>query len=91
MLSWQFREDVKMTVTITNMELKFADNLTPDQLMVEDLIMVEDEIVEVLAIASDAEGNLYAVAYKDEFGEKNIVQFQHDEFVSLYVYVDSDE
>jgi len=80
-----------MSVTITNMELKFADNLTPDQLMVEDLIMVEDEVVEVLGIASDAEGNLYAVAYKDEFGEKNIVQFQHDEFVSLYVYVDSDE
>ena len=80
-----------MSVTITNMELKFADNLKPDQLMVEDLIMVEDEVVEVLAIASDAEGNLYAVAYKDEFGEKNIVQFQHDEFVSLYVYVDSDE
>jgi len=80
-----------MTVTMNSMELKFADNLTPDQLMIEDLIMVEDEIVEVLGIASDSAGNLYAVAYKDEFGEKNIVQFQHDEFVSLYVYVDSDE
>jgi hypothetical protein len=80
-----------MAVTITNMELKFADNLTPDQLMVEDLIMVEDEVVEVLGYASDETGSVYAVAYKDEFGEKNIVQFQHDEFVSLYVYVDSDE
>ena len=80
-----------MHVTITNMELKFADNLTPDQLMAEDLIMVEDEVVEVLAIASDETGSVYAVAYKDEFGEKNIAQFQHDEFVSLYVYVDSDE
>ena len=80
-----------MTVTITNMELKFADNLTPDQLMIEDLIMVEDEVVEVIAIAIDTTGSVYAVAYKDEFGEKNIVQFQHDEFVSLYVYVDSDE
>ena len=73
------------------MELKFADNLNPDQLMVEDLIMVEDEIVEVLGIQSDSSGNIYLVAYKDEFGEKNVVQFQHDEFVSLYVYVDSDE
>ena len=80
-----------MNATITNMELKFADNLKPDQLMIGDLIMIEDEVVEVLGIASDAEGNLYAVAYKDEFGEKNIAQFQHDEFVSLYVYVDSDE
>jgi hypothetical protein len=58
--------------------------------MPEDLIMVEDEVVEVLAIASDETGSVYAVAYKDEFGEKNIAQFQHDEFVSLYVYVDSD-
>ena len=80
-----------MTVTMTNMELKFADNLTPDQLMIEDLIMVEDEVVEVIAIAIDTTGSVYAIAYKDEFGEKNIVQFQHDEFVSLYVYVDSDE
>ena len=80
-----------MTVTITNMELKFADNLTPDQLMIEDLILVEDEIVEVLATQSDSAGNIYLVAYKDEFGEKNTVQFQHDEFVSLYVYVDDDE
>ncbi len=72
------------------MELKFADNLTPDQLMIEDLIMVEDEVVEVIAIAIDTTGSVYAIAYKDEFGEKNIVQFQHDEFVSLYVYVDSD-
>ena len=79
-----------MHATITNMELKFADNLKPDQLMPEDLIMVEDEVVEVLAIASDETGSVYAVAYKDEFGEKNIAQFQHDEFVSLYVYVDSD-
>ena len=80
-----------MTVTITNMELKFADNLTPDQLMPEDLIMVEDEIVEVLGIQSDSSGNVYLVAYKDEFDEKNTVLFQHDEFVSLYVYLDSDE
>ena len=80
-----------MTVTMNDMELKFADNLTPDQLMIEDLIMVEDEVVEVIAIAIDTTGSVYAVAYKDEFGEKNIVQFQHDEFVSLYVYVDDDE
>ena len=80
-----------MTVTMNDMELKFADNLTPDQLMIEDLIMVEDEVVEVIGIAIDTTGSVYAVAYKDEFGEKNITQFQHDEFVSLYVYVDSDE
>jgi hypothetical protein len=80
-----------MSDTINDMELKFADNLTPDQLMVEDLIMVEDEVVEVIGIVSDETGSVYAVAYKDEFGDKDIAQFQHDEFVSLYVYIDSDE
>jgi hypothetical protein len=80
-----------MSATIKNMELKFADSLTPDQLMIEDLIMVEGEVVEVLGIASDVKGDVYAVAYKTDFGDKDIVQFQHDEFVSLYVYVDSDE
>jgi hypothetical protein len=53
--------------------------------------MVEAGVVEVLGVASDSTGSLYAVAYKDEFGEKDIVQFNHDEFISLYVYVDSDE
>jgi hypothetical protein len=80
-----------MTATMNSMELKFADNLTPDQLMIEDLIMVEEEVVEVLGVASNETGDVYAVAYKTEFGEKDIVQFQHDEFVSLYVYVDEDE
>jgi hypothetical protein len=80
-----------MTVTITNMELKFADALTPDQLMIEDIIMVDGEIVEVLGISSDSTGSIYAVAYKNEFDEKDIVQFKYDESVSLYVYVDSDE
>jgi aspartate 1-decarboxylase len=80
-----------MTVTITNMELKFADSLTPDQLMIEDLIMIDGEIVEVLGIASDETGDVYAVAYKTDFGDKDIVQFKYDESVSLYVYVDSDE
>jgi hypothetical protein len=80
-----------MNATINNMELIFADTLKPDQLMIEDLIMVEGEVVEVLGIAPDVKGDVYAVAYKTDFGDKDIVQFQHDEFVSLYVYVDADE
>jgi hypothetical protein len=53
--------------------------------------MVDGEIVEVLGIASDETGDLYAVAYKNDFGDKDIVQFKYDELVSLYVYVDADE
>jgi hypothetical protein len=80
-----------MPVTITNMELKFADSLMPDQLMIEDLIMVEDEVVEVLAIEYDKTGSVYSIEYLDAFGEKETIQFNHNEFISLYVYVDDDE
>lgn len=80
-----------MTATMTDMELKFADTLTPDQLMVEDLISVNNEVVEVIDIESDSTGSIYSIEYMDEFGEKDVVEFNYDEMISLYVYVDDDE
>ena len=73
-----------------NMELKFADTLTPDQLMIEDLIKFGDEVVEVLNIESDATGDTYFVAYIDEYGNKDVVEFYHTDLISLYVYVEED-
>ena len=73
-----------------NMELKFADTLTPDQLMIEDLIQFGDEIVEVLGIESDATGDIYFIAYIDEYGNKDVVEFYHTDLIALYVYVEID-
>jgi hypothetical protein len=73
------------------MELKFADTLTPDQLMQEDLIKFGDSVVEVVSVESDANGDIYFVSYQDEFGEKDIAEFYHTDVISLYVYVDDDE
>jgi hypothetical protein len=47
----------KMPATINAMELIHADNLTPDQLMIGDLIKVNDDIVEVVFIESDSTGD----------------------------------
>ena len=80
-----------MTATMIDMELKFADTLTPDQLMIEDLIKFGDSIVEVLGIESDATGDIYHVGYQDEFGEKDVAEFYHTDLIELYVYVDDDE
>jgi hypothetical protein len=79
-----------MTATMINMELKFADTLTPDQLMIEDLIQFGDEIVEVLGIESDATGDIYFIAYIDEYGNKDVVEFYHTDLIALYVYVEID-
>ena len=37
-----------MSDTMLDMRLVHADNLTPDQLMVNDLIKIENDIVEVI-------------------------------------------
>lgn len=74
-----------------DMKLKFADTLKPDQLMIEDLIAINDEVVEVIDIDSDATGTIYAVGFRNEFGEKDVAEFNFTDNVLLYVYVDDDE
>jgi hypothetical protein len=78
----------KMSVTMKTMNLIHADNLKPDQLMEGDLIEIEDGIVEVLSIESDATGDNYFIEYQNEFGEKDIVEFNVDETIKLFVFVE---
>lgn len=80
-----------MSATILNMELVHADNLTPDQLMEEDLIKFGDDIVEVTGIQSDSTGDIYFVAYQDEFGEKDIIEYAHTDLIPLYVFIEEEE
>lgn len=79
-----------MSVTINDVELKKVDLLTPDQLMIGDLIFANDEVVEVLEIESDATGTIYAIEYMNEFGEQDVAEFNFDEKISFYVYVEEE-
>jgi hypothetical protein len=80
-----------MTDTIQIMELKYADKLTPDQLMVDDIIKVNGEIVQVIKIDSDSTGDIYSISYEDEFGDKDIAEFNYTDSIAFYVYIDDDE
>ena len=80
-----------MAATIMNMELVWADKLTPGSLMVDDLIMVDDELIEIININSDSTGDNYFIDCVDVYGEPNTITIAHDSYVNLYVYVDSDE
>ena len=73
------------------MELVHADDLTPDQLMIEDLIEIEDGIVEVKDISSDATGDKYFVDCQNEFGEIETVEFNFDSRIKLFVFIEHDE
>ena len=77
---------LKMPATIKTMELIYADLLTPDQLMEEDLIKVDGEIVTVVGIESDSTGDIYYVAYEDDFGDKDVIEFNYNDKVELYVF-----
>ena len=81
----------KMTATINNMELVWADKLTPGSLMVDDLIKIDDELIEIVSIDSDATGDNYMIEYVDAYGERDELTISHDAYVDLYVYIDPDE
>lgn len=79
-----------MSVTMKTMELTHADNLKPDQLMEEDLIEIEDGIVEVISIDSDATGDNYFIEYQNEFGERDVVTLNVDETIKLFVFIEDE-
>ena len=80
-----------MSDTMMAMDLIHADNLTPDQIMLGDLIKVNDDIVEVIFIESDSTGDNYDIQTENEFGEKEIVQFAYTDLISLYVFLYDEE
>jgi len=70
------------------MELIKADNLTPDQLMIGDLIELDGDIVEVIFIESDSTGDNYDIQTKNEFDELDITQHSFDKLIPLYVFIE---
>jgi hypothetical protein len=80
----------KMPATINNMELVWADKLTPGSLMVDDLIKVDDELIEIIEINSDSTGDNYFIDCVDAYGEPNTITLSYDTYVDLYVYVESE-
>jgi hypothetical protein len=77
-----------MTVTMNSMELLHADNLTPDQVMLGDLIRIGDDIVEVIFIESDSTGDNYDIQTENEFGEKEVTQYAYTDLIPLYVFTE---
>jgi len=80
-----------MTATMNSMELIYADLLTPDQLMEEDIIEVDGDIVEVLGIDSDATGDTYYVGYVNDYGDRDIAEYNFTDTIKLYVFREDSE
>ena len=77
-----------MTVTMNSMELLHVDNLTPDQVMLGDLIKIGEDIVEVIFIESDSTGDNYDIQTENEFGEKEVTQYAYTDLIPLYVFIE---
>jgi hypothetical protein len=80
-----------MSDTINTMELIHADNLTPDQLMLGDLINIGDDIVEIIFIESDSTGDNYDIQTENEFGEKEITQYRYVDLIPLYAFLNEEK
>jgi hypothetical protein len=81
----------KMPATMLNMDFILADQLTPDQLLEGDYIKVDGEIVYVESITDDATGDTYYVTVTDDFSESDVIEFNYNTKIELYVLIDSDE
>ena len=79
-----------MSDTMETMELIHADNLTPDQLMLGDLIKIGDDIVEVIFIESDSTGDNYDIQTQNEFGEKEFVEYSYTDKIPFYVFTEEE-
>ena len=76
-----------MSATMETMELIHADNLTPDQVMLGDLIKIDNDIVEVIFIECDSTGDNYNIQTQNEFGEKEVSQYAYTDLIPLYVFI----
>jgi hypothetical protein len=79
-----------MSDTMETMELIHADNLTPDQLMIGDLIKVGDDIVEVNFIECDSTADNYDIQTENEFGEREFIQYSYTDSIPLYVFIEEE-
>ena len=65
------------------MDYVHVDNLSADQLLEDDLIEINDEVVRIVAIAPTKEG--IVVTFENEFGEKDILEFNDDAKFKFYI------
>jgi hypothetical protein len=80
-----------MSDTMIAMDLIHADDLTPSQLMIGDLIKVADDIVEVIYLESDSTGDNYSVETQNEFGEREVVLYSYTDTIPFYVFIEDDD
>ena len=77
-----------MSDTMKDVELKFADNLKPSQLMEGDLIKVDNEYVTIETITENEDGfNIYTI---NDFDEEGHIYLFDDETIEWYVFFEED-
>ena len=80
-----------MSATINSMRFILADQLNVSQLLEGDYIKVNDEIVYIENVVDDATGDNYYVTITNDFSESEVIEFNFETKIELYVLTDSDE
>ena len=77
-----------MSDTINSMELRFADNLLPSQLVEGDLIKVDNECVTIETLTQNEDGfNIYT---RNDFNAEGHIYLFDDETIEWYVFFEED-
>ena len=65
------------------MDYRHVDNLNVDQLELDDLVEIQGEVVKIVAISPMRFG--YAITFENEFGEKDIIDF--DDYAKFKLFI----
>lgn len=79
----------KMSVTMKDVELVFADKLSPEQLMVDDIIKFDDEFLTIKLIYSLDDGG-YAIEASNDFDDDVEIWIDDEAMIEWYVYRDEE-
>lgn len=66
-----------------DMDYRHVDNLNVDQLELDDLVEIQGEVVKIAAISPMRFG--YAITFENEFGEKDIIDF--DDYAKFKLFI----
>jgi hypothetical protein len=72
-----------MSATIIDMDYRQVDTLNVDQLEIDDLVEISGEVVKIVAISPLRFG--YAITFENEFGEKDIIDFDDYSKFKLFI------
>lgn len=77
-----------MTATMMNMELRFVDNILPNQIEIGDIIKIDDEYLTVKSWVENKDG--FDFIFTNDYEEEVSVFISDDQFLKWFIFTETE-